>query len=1803
MGKKTSSSEPEFDESKPFARVSSAEPTSPEFDESKPFSTLKKKDQSFTPFSSLSPMPSEGGQKDLESKTKEPDGFWSSLYKSAKNVLLNNIPDNAFGGAMKSMIADANKPAVPGYDKGDPTVNAFRRGSNLADQAELIGPDGKASPEDLKRVAELQRESDNLPASKSYDKFNNASTIGESLKSFTEDPVGILTQLTVESLTSLVKYGGPRILDKATKGAVMGGTAGSVIPGIGTAAGLGGGLSAGAVVGSAEASYGLEYTGKILDVLKEEGVDLTSEESLKKAFSDDELISRARSLAQKKAIPIALFDLVSGGIAGRVTKAPAKSLIGKFGAGAAELAVQAGLGGGGEAAGELASGEKIQPSAILGEMLGEGASTPVSVAMGAKLHADEQMSKASAPEQSTEVKKHVLDYIDRIEADNKSVEETLVQANKVVNSSLPYIKGVSKIALNGIIDKAKQTGALTSDGTLVQFTDPQAAKDAIEFVKSHLYSLPKYHPLVRALGEQLVNKVDTSKPTISDLPPAKVVGDIEPVLVATSTDSEGNKIETHNTGLKDAATGQEMRVEAITDPDGSKTFQSEDGSIQGPSVEAVARQMQISSIPEATPQQIKEANALIQAEGATKPTLVKIYTQVFGYPQAVAKDFAEAGHRQITKMVKDSEDLTPEGAFKKLQDQPSEADEHWKEIVGEKEVKNETDTAKPGPTDNMGDGGAKESVPAVTAVNEETPKETKSKGEPKVTIKQFEKPEMENPVYVVNIDGKDRFVQRSEGMNPGDTAWYEVVKNDSGSWVDANETQKNKGVSGYTSIGYTKQEAVDHLVNKYKDAVQEREAESLGSHATGNEATGGTTESGGVGSEQQSAEAANTDNSPDRTSPKVETKETVEPSQESMDILDLLSGDIFPATVKDFIEALQEFDEYSGSLGQHKAVSRLNQMIREGLVSIDGNKLTPTFEKVGDTYAPQSMETIVKSNSKKKNPNSIVGGNGIFVEFKIAPIINKIKDFRIKYLRKIGYLPQEVFDLWMKSQGEIKGYQADVRYMVEQLRSAVKEEYKMGITEDEIVDLNRALKNEAVLGPPIPPKTLARLKDMRDMIKSMSNLFISRGLVSGPLAAKFQADMEVYVTRSFRKHDDPAWKDEVSTPVYNKAHAFILSKYPNLSPQEQEGLIDYLLYSPDAPMNVIKGGSLSSIDLSALRKRGKIAPEILALMGEYNDPVINFAKTIQKQAEILVKAQLQADIKAHGLGTYLFDVPTTVNGVEYKVQINPSDKNAIPSPIGPLYTTPEIAEAVNEFNHGRKSYISTVPILGWFVKASAKVNFGVTVLNPTSHSRNFLANPFIAVSNGHFRISKVKAMAIFFQSVSQANDAAKQALLRRYIKHNLINSGVSLGSLKGYIDEVKNGVDLYTGINATPKAIKTGNKFVDAFYTVDRLGTVVWKKMVKLGNNAIDGAALMYQWGDNAWKIYGFENEVANLKEAHPTWTDEQIDEEAAKKTLDIYPTYSHIPRVIQEIKNVPALGEFISFKAEVVRTFHNTIQMGFKEMAEGTKTGNGKLTAIGAARIFGTALSLSAFKIAAETALGFVGGDGQDEDDLNLFVAPYQKTNQVIILGRSGDELTYIDVGPFDPHSYLLQIIRAGFRGESLVEGGWAALKEMYQPFLNQQILYQKWDDIVRNQKFNGSGHIYNEYESGYDQMIDQLDYLKKGLQPGMVKTISNMGSAIRGAEDNYGNQYKISNEILAIFPGARAQTINFTQALRFKEIAWKKKLGETNNDLRKVLIKKTTTLEERARAQRIHDEVISKLRKEVEETRAAAIRQGMKP
>lgn len=1392
--------------------------------------------------------------------------------------------------------------------------------------------------------------------------------------------------------------------------------------------------------------------------------------------------------------------------------------------------------------------------------------------------------------ESKEVKPSLINHLDQITADNTTIDD----AAKIVTSAMPYMKGLSKIQLDTMINKGIADGSVVRDGNTIKFNSFDAAKGAVDYIKTHLAALPKYHPLVKSMGEAVLGQRDSSPVTEADLPVVKVKGSVEPVLVATTQDPEGNTIETHNTGLKNADTGQEMRVETIIDPQGNKTFQSEDGAIQGPSVEAVARQMQNSSLPQVTPLQVKKANEIIQVEGVSKPTLMKIYTEVFGFPEDVAKDFAETGARQITKLVKLNKDMTPEQAFDKLQSEPPKentADENWKEILGEKSKPKEngnqnlqegtTGTGLPvqEPGGKTVEPGSKEpgstgSVDRKEEVRKDEVPKPVEEGKVDVTVKLFEKPDMENPVHKVTINGVDHFIQRANGSSPSDIAWFEVKKDDRGAWADVNKQGLHSSPM-QSNIGYTKQEAIDHLTGKVisekktkENAVQKSEARKVGPHTGGDKTVGGTGEGKGVGRSQQGTKPAGENSKQDNTSQKA-SEEKVAPSQESMDVLDLLSGDIFPGTVKEFIDAMKEFDEYSGTLGQFKAMARLEQMQKEGLLSIEGNKIIPSFVKNGNEYVPQTEQQIVKVNSRRKKPFGLVdGANGFMFQTDLGDLWTGAKGIFKKYFHSKGALPQFVFDSWNKTRAETKVYEAKVRFLVNDLRAAMADEYGKIITEAQIIDINLALQSQ-ITSQPIPPKTLDVIRKMRAEVDALSQRFIDEGIVSGPLAMKFTANKGIYLTRSFRKWDDASWKDEVPDQAYNIALGFLRSKYPGYNQDQLDGLINYLLYSPYSTMNILQGGTMNGMDLSVLKKRGKIDPAIRALMGEYSDPIVNFSRSIAKMADLVAKNHFQQEVLKDGLGVYLFKEQTG----KYSYPIKQNPKKSAPTPLDGLFTTEDIAEAFEEFNGPQPNPWWAKP----FIVGNAYVNFGLTVASPTTHSRNFFSNPFFALMNGHLRPSKLRAMRAAWENVAQTDNDGMRKMLLKYISLGIINDGVTVGVLKEYLNDIREGVNEFDPVSKTPA-----------------------NKLRKLPGRIKTGAEHLYQWGDNTWKIFAFENEVERYKKAYPSWTTEQVEAKAAKNVRNTYPTYSLIPKAGKLLKSIPAIGGFTSFPSEVVRTTFNTLELATQEMRSGNpqlaKYGRRRLAGVTSAMLVGTGLSY------ATRALLHM--DGEDEDDLRKFVGPWQTDSEFLYLNHEGAKYTIVDLGAFDPHSYLKRPIYEALRGEYRSDGQHVMdiAKQIVGPFINEQVLTQRIIDLARDQTTLGK-QIYNPDSPMGDQITDAVSYFFKGVSPGFAKSAINLKKAVKGVTDNSGKEYQLSHELLAIFPGARIQTIDVTESLKYKGFDFQKRLDQANSDFQKVDKSKSSTPEEKAAAKERLSATVTNIYGEATDIRDSAIRLGADP
>lgn len=250
----------------------------------------------------------------------------------------------------------------------DIASRAIERGMYSGEVADILTVTSEQSGIPYERLAELNRFQQEARQSKAYEEFQK----DKSFENFMKNPIGIMAEVTLESLVAMYRHGASRMSAGTAEGAV----AGSIVPGIGTTIGA----STGMIAGSGVTSLNLEYSSKILETLSENGVDITNAESLRNAFGNQQLMDKARESGLKKGIPVALFDMLSAGIAGKFVSKGAKAImttaaptIGKkiFG-GVAELGAQAALGGIGEAAGQITEkGGIYDVNGVVMEMLGE----------------------------------------------------------------------------------------------------------------------------------------------------------------------------------------------------------------------------------------------------------------------------------------------------------------------------------------------------------------------------------------------------------------------------------------------------------------------------------------------------------------------------------------------------------------------------------------------------------------------------------------------------------------------------------------------------------------------------------------------------------------------------------------------------------------------------------------------------------------------------------------------------------------------------------------------------------------------------------------------------------------------------------------------------------------------------------------------------------------------------------------------------------------------------------------------------------------------------------------------------------------------------------------------------------------------------------------------------------------------------------------------------------------------------------------------------------------------------------------
>jgi hypothetical protein len=779
---------------------------------------------------------------------------------------------------------------------------------------------------------------------------------------------------------------------------------------------------------------------------------------------------------------------------------------------------------------------------------------------------------------------------------------------------------------------------------------------------------------------------------------------------------------------------------------------------------------------------------------------------------------------------------------------------------------------------------------------------------------------------------------------------------------------------------------------------------------------------------------------------------------------------------------------------------------------------------------------------------------------------NRARAAAKRFLTSKGDLPEAVFAEKIAKEGRIGADMKRVEFSLNDYEAAAKKAYGGwgNISDTERAKLDAVLKGQASPST-IPAGMRGPVARMRREIDALSAEMIRTGAAQGSLGLTVAGNLGTYVTRAYRVFDDPGWASKVDPAVRNKAKALIQQEYPNWTDDQHERLINSLLYedkAAESPIAVLSRSKLGSKDLSITKRRKDIAPEIRALWGEYDDPRVNYARSVTKMAHLIGNHKFLTNVRQQGLGQFFFEESDPNINPEAKAKIAADESNVM-HPLNGLYTFPEVKKAFErEYN---KEALPTW--LKWWMRANGLAKYSKTVLSSVATARNFISNIPMVMSQGHWRAGKLgeafKGTRPGVESVFGGTKDAWRDSHRRYATLGIIDESVHAGELQ---DVIKDAFDM------------TPDQFTD--HTIHRA-------VGKVGKAAQD----IYRAGDTFWKIYAFENERARYAKAKPGLSPDELDAKAAEIVRNTLPTYSMIPEGVRSLRRVPLVAPFVSFASERLRNSVKTIGLISREMKDPDLRG------IAMERIAGQMLKYSLYAGAAAASHFLTGVGPDDEEDFREFVAPWNKNSTLVWTGQD----SFIDLSYTDPDNILAKPFVAFMRGEDWLDSLKDAAAELAEPFVSEELVTERLLDIARNHTSSGRP-VYSPQAPIEDKAAAIIAHIWEPIEPGVITSAKRINKGITGEVEKGGRSYDPKAESLAAITGFRPVKINVKQSLGFKVRAYQ----SSTQDANRLLTSEATSFgavdpTKIGNAYKASDDARRKLFNELHKAVTAAIRLGM--
>jgi hypothetical protein len=729
-----------------------------------------------------------------------------------------------------------------------------------------------------------------------------------------------------------------------------------------------------------------------------------------------------------------------------------------------------------------------------------------------------------------------------------------------------------------------------------------------------------------------------------------------------------------------------------------------------------------------------------------------------------------------------------------------------------------------------------------------------------------------------------------------------------------------------------------------------------------------------------------------------------------------------------------------------------------------------------------------------------------------------------KWLTTEGNLPKEMFDIMEAKGSRTQAMLKQIDFTLKDLSKAARElNGSPKLTEQQTMQVDQFLRGY------LPAENLPELirpivQQMRRQLDNLSEGLIQAGVFSqevGP-SGMSKADIirmnkEQYLTRSYEREDNPKYTVElVKRRDPNKfaiAENFMRTQMkaanPAVTEAEVQGKIKELVEGGmDKPFESLIQASGIGKKLGITKARQDIPEQIRYLMGEYTDPIINYARSASKMINLLQAQEQLNKLKEFGIANKLFFERPTGNAAT-QIAADGSDTR---SPLNGLYAEKDLVDAIENFEMMHKGGTA----FQLYSMANAWVKWGKTVGSIQAQFRNPISNVLIEVVNGNFNfggnLKPVRTILAEF-GVPSVDTKEGRAYLTRAAQLGVYDNTV---------------------LNEFTQMLKDAQQYKGS--TIDFAEELAGKSanVLKKGVEALNKT---YRAGDNLFKLMAWENETKQLMDGRGL-SRQNAEVIAAERVKNTRPTYSRVPRIIKAFRLQPLIGNFVSWTSEILRTLPNTVRYA----AEDYKTPGMKKYAFKrlAGMIAGTSAIMGVLAI-GKWASGF---NDRKVDALRRFVAPYQKNASLMPTGMDGKDVGYVDISYTSPYEIFFGPMQAAISGRNPEESIFGAIKDFTEAYIGPSILANSIISAYYGKAPQGRT-IRNPQDTFTDQSLDTISYILRQNEPATVSQIRRIVYALSGQPDTsvskYGRIYKPSEELSALF-GIRPQSINVSKALESK-------------------------------------------------------------